>query len=140
MILVTTVVICAITAPRIAWAAMSLQCADSGEPVFASLLDEASSEAADSATAATESETIDINGTPMSLAEGASAVAPQPIDGPSDARIEAAKRCQQEVGMDEIQAPSDNAPLPELASVMAAVLPTPLVLPTAGPLDKPRVR
>jgi hypothetical protein len=128
--------ICALTAPRVALAATTLQCAEPSEPVFASLLDDATSHGVSGSDVVAQGDGIDVNGAPMSLSEGASAVAPRPIDAPSDARIEAAKRCQDDVSNDEAQAPHEDVPLPELASVMAATLADALALPTVGPLER----
>ncbi|HHH31761.1 MAG TPA: hypothetical protein ENK57_25895 [Polyangiaceae bacterium] len=124
-------------------AGTTLQCAEPNEPVYASLL-ESDSWQRPSADAVTPDGTpdgatdgIDVAGAPMSLSEGASAVAPAPIDTPSDARIEAVKRCQDEVANAEITAPSDEGPLHEPAQVMPAILPTPTALPSAAAIVDP---
>jgi hypothetical protein len=121
--------LCVLALPRVASASVMAsvaQCAESSEPVFASLTPVASETLADQDDA---DDDIDVAGAPMSLDEGASAVAPRPVDNPSDARIEAVKRCQDNVENDVAHSPNDHPPLPKPSSVMAATLPTPLALP-----------
>jgi hypothetical protein len=125
--------ICVLAVPRLAHAAYA-QCADS----LAS-----SGTAADLGITALDDELLDEidiidneKAPPISLTEGASAVAPQPIVGPSDARIEAAKRCQNDVSRDELSSSPEDAPLQPPSSVMAADLPGGIELPTVTVRDQ----
>lgn len=59
---------------------------------------------------------------PMSLTEGASAVAPRTVHRTSDARIEASRRCEDHVGAQELVAPDDRPTLEPPSSVMDASL------------------
>ncbi|MEQ9325497.1 MAG: hypothetical protein RIF41_40405 [Polyangiaceae bacterium] len=139
-IVAISVVVCALVVPRVVLAATTLSCAEPNEAAYASLLDGDAAWRTDDARADDAPDGIDVAGAPMSLSEGASAVAPHPIDGPSDARIEAVKRCQEQVTADEITAPTDDAPMHQPAEVMPATLPSSPTLPSSGPLDQPPSR
>ncbi len=60
---------------------------------------------------------------PMSLSEGASAVAPRSVQPTSDARIEASERCTDRVGAQELASPYERLPIEPPSSVMDASLP-----------------
>lgn len=136
-----TALVCVLVVPRVVLATTSLSCAEPNEAAYASMLEgDATSWQATNLRDDEAPDAIDVSGAPMSLSEGASAVAPRPIDGPSDARIEAVKRCQDQASADEITAPTDDAPLHQPAEVMPATLAVPAALPTSGPLDEPPSR
>ena len=65
-------------------------------------------------------DTIEVSGeqAPMSMTEGASAVAPRPVHRTSDARIEASERCEDHVGAQELVSPNERPSLEPPSSVM----------------------